>query len=102
MQRDTFLSILALDAYNRGPNSAVTDLPEIGSIGNATIIDVPLPGGSIAASFYAIAYDWDGERVISYRGTDTAGSIAILRDVYAGYGVGAGSPYGAQAASAAV
>lgn len=25
--------------------------------------------GSLAAGFYAITYDWKGERVISYRGT---------------------------------
>ena len=32
-----------------------------------------LPSGSHAADFYAIAYDWGGETVISYRGTDDWG-----------------------------
>jgi len=78
MNREVFLSLLALDAYNRGYDEslfagargaqAVQD--EAGrKIGNATIIDVPLPAGSVAAGFYGIAYDLGDEVVISYRGT---------------------------------
>lgn len=78
MNRDVFLSLLALDAYNRGygqnvllrPGDSLAGQNETGRrIGNAIVRDTPLPTGSVAAGFYAIAYDWNGERVISYRGT---------------------------------
>jgi hypothetical protein len=66
-------AILSLDSYNRGYNPGVAGLSdEPGtSIGNWTILDVDLPAGSEAASFYAAAYqDSSGNIVISYRGTD--------------------------------
>lgn len=77
MNPDVFLSLLALDAYNRGygrnvfANGNAIDGSEGGlQIGNATILNVDLPSGSEAAGFYAIAYDWNAETVISYRGTN--------------------------------
>lgn len=86
MNRDLFLAILAMDSYNRGYDQGVLLNPEDSTtgqneadrpIGNATIIDVPLPTGSASAGFYGIAYDMTGvagfapgETVISYRGTD--------------------------------
>jgi hypothetical protein len=58
MNRDVFLSLLALDAYNRGygrgvfANGSATDENESGrKIGNATIKDIPLPAGSLEAGF---------------------------------------------------
>jgi hypothetical protein len=72
MNRDVFLSLLALDAYNRGEGAALNGLTESGAIGTATIREFQ-PGeqeGWEAAGFYAIAYDWNGETVISYRGTN--------------------------------
>ena len=47
---------------------------------------------AVNAGFYAIAYDWNGETVISFRGTD-----GLLIDALNGYGLGAGfatSPQG--------
>jgi len=79
MNQDVFLSLLALDAYNRGygrnvfVNGSATNEAEGGlKIGNATVlIDANDPEGlARAAGFYAIAYDWNGETVISYRGTN--------------------------------
>ena len=72
MQRDVFLSLLALDAYNRGYGSNVGDLAEEGFIGTASIREFQPreQDGWQAAGFYAIAYDWIGERVISFRGTN--------------------------------
>ncbi len=60
-----------MDAYNRGYGAGIGDgvnidedgkdidgLGEAGSvIGNATVLDFDLPANSIAAGFYAIAYD---------------------------------------------
>ncbi|MCL4673892.1 MAG: hypothetical protein KJZ64_13395 [Sphingomonadaceae bacterium] len=79
MNRDVFLSLLALDAYNRGYGANVGGLPESGEIGDASITTRQEIFGDDAAAilqnwqaagFYAIAYDWNGERVISFRGTN--------------------------------
>jgi hypothetical protein len=47
--------------------------------------------------FYASAYDWNGQTIISYRGTNLD---SIPTDITYGYGVDAGFPYTAQAADA--
>lgn len=86
MNRDVFLSLLALDAYNRGYGQGVFlqdgDNPngqnETGRlIGNAhvTTQSTVLAGSEARdAGFYAIAYEWNNnginETVISYRGTN--------------------------------
>ena len=83
MNRDVFLSLLALDAYNRGygqnvllrdGDSATAQNERGRRIGNATIrSDANDPEGAAqAAGFYAIAYQWNGETVISYRGTNAS------------------------------
>ena len=57
---DLFLSILALDAYNRGYNPGLSGLSDaIGSqIGSATIVATPEDlARAQAAAFYAVAYD---------------------------------------------
>lgn len=76
ISNDLFLAILAMDAYNRGYGAGMGD-PNTGlpgtQIGNATIrFDIDLPAGAQPASFYAQSYTWNGQTVISYRGTDQA------------------------------
>ncbi len=74
MDREVFLSLLALDSYNRGYGENLSGLPTSGLIGEAAILTDAL--GSLNqqdvlnAGFYAIAYDWSGETIISYRATD--------------------------------
>ena len=63
MNRDLFLAILSMDAYNRGYEPNVLGLPSTGTIGNATILDIPLPTGSEEAGFYGIAYDNSGDSI---------------------------------------
>jgi len=87
MNRGVFLSLLALDAYNRGYGQGVFvqngDNPvgqaETGRrIGQARVTtQSTVLGGSEAreAGLYAIAYDWNGETVISYRGTNFPNNI---------------------------
>lgn len=78
MNSDLFLSILALDSYNRGYNAGVEFGPGSdqsgGKIGNATIFLNKGDSAAQAAGFYGIAYtlEVDGalKTVISYRGTD--------------------------------
>ena len=78
MNEEVFLSLLALDAYNRGFDPGLSGLPESGLIGTAAIREFQ-PGeqeGWEEAGFYAIAYEWNDETIISYRGTNFPGGIA--------------------------
>jgi hypothetical protein len=78
-----FLSILAMDAYNRGYDAGIKS-PSAGEdeglsgnlLGNAILRQDALPSGFKAASFYAQSYTWNGKTVISYRGTDDPGKDA--------------------------
>lgn len=76
MNREVFLSLLALDAYNRGAGAQIGDLeniPNVSKVGTATVrtdSDRRFGQDAVDAGFYAIAYDWNGETVISYRGTN--------------------------------
>ena len=95
MNRDLFLSILALDSYNHGYGVRINVPGTAGQLGTATFSrqsDVRANSDAVNAGFYAIAYDWNGETVISFRGTD-----GLLIDALNGYGLGAGfatSPQG--------
>ena len=73
MNRDVFLSLLALDSYNRGYGQNVGGLPSTGKIGQATIkrqSNIAQNSDEVNAGFYAIAYEWNGETIISNRGTN--------------------------------
>jgi hypothetical protein len=95
-----FLSLLALDAYYRGVGAGINNLssiPNVSRIGNATIVndsDRLLGEDARTAGFYAIAYEWNGETVISYRGSDY--DPDIWGDVWQSWTVGAGFPFGGQ------
>lgn len=110
MNRDVFLSLLALDAYNRGygqnlllyAGDSTTDQNEAGrKIGEATILrDANDPEGiAQAAGFYAIAYQLGSETIISYRGTNFESTVPlggsvfdspIATDALSGWTLGAG------------
>ena len=73
-------AILAMDAYNQGYNKGINHGQM--QIGLATfttdsaILDTP--GNEDVAQntgFYAVAYNYDGETVISYRGTDQGSDV---------------------------
>ena len=89
------LAILAMDSYNRTYNEGII-IPG-SQIGTAMLRTVELPQGYRAASFFAQAYTWNGQTVISYRGTDqpTAGN-GLGGDIWNGYGLATGSPHSAQ------
>lgn len=73
---ELFMAILSMDSYNRGYDAGISGLSENGGIGNATItttlsdVSETFEADAQAAGFYAVAYQWNGETVISYRGTD--------------------------------
>jgi fermentation-respiration switch protein FrsA (DUF1100 family) len=89
MNRDLFLAILSLDSYNRGYGVRVRGLLDtIGTkLGNATVsakVSSEPADAPFKAGFYALSYSYQGETIISYRGTDG------LNDVLNGWTVGAG------------
>jgi hypothetical protein len=92
-EADLFLAILALDAYNRGYGPGMTfsnDSDSAGTeIGDATILAATDDQKSQGASFYAVAYDWEGETVISYRGTRFPG-LPDSGDFFKGWFLSAG------------
>ena len=99
MNRDLLLAILAMDSYNRGYGQGLTkNLPTVTGttqIGTATIFsqsDTRSGTEGVNAGFYAIAYDWQGEKIISYRGTD-----GLIRDAVTGYGIALGTSGTSQA-----
>jgi hypothetical protein len=109
ISKELFLAILSLDSYNRGYNAGIADggpedldgLGEAGkSIGNATVLNVPLPAGSFSEGFYAVAYDvpsgtnTPNSTVISYRGTDgyRESTVSGGNDIWNGWTFGAGKP----------
>ena len=93
MNSELFKSILAMDSYNRGYGAGVNQLPTFGLIGNAIIgadssvlRDENGQRFDIPAGFYGIAYNYNGETIISYRGTDGND----LTDIINGWAVGGG------------
>ncbi len=109
MNRDLLLAILAMDAYNRGYGAGIK--LDSGTLGKANLID-PISLGIDDekykvwqdAGFYAIAYEYNGETIISYRGTNfkvnwspsTFLDSPIIKDAVNGWSVGGGIA-GAQA-----
>lgn len=86
-------AILAMDAYNRGYNPGISfgsnskqspDTPGI-KIGNAEIYRANGDAAAQAVGFYAIAYEYNGQKVISYRGTDDG------QDIIHGWPAGGGA-----------
>ena len=80
MNRDVFLSLLALDAYNRGYGQNVGGLCNSGMIGNANIrrqSNISPNSEEVAAGFYAIAYEWNGETIISAPSSSWRGSNGL-------------------------
>lgn len=79
VSQDIFQAILAMDSYNRGygqgilldAGDSLTGQNEVGrQIGTATVISSDISQNAQSDSFYAVAYDWNGEKIISFRGTD--------------------------------
>jgi hypothetical protein len=99
IQPELFKAILAMDAYNRGYDAGINTLPSNtdGSvkIGSAKIIDDRGDTSAQAIGFYAVAYDYSGETIISYRGTDDPingiWDVLTSQDVWNGWSAGTGS-----------
>ena len=91
---DLIYAILSMDTYNRGYGanigSSAGGLGELGKLGDIKIVN-PLNYGRSqeiynawqSAGFYAVAYQWNGETIISYRGTSTESELEFLKDAKA-------------------
>lgn len=97
MSRDVFMSLLALDAYNREYDQSL--FVNGNAVGRARVLDrneLDLGTSKFAewqaAGFYAIAYQLPDEVVISYRGTSFNNGFdeTTLLDVTNGWITGAG------------
>ncbi len=101
MNRDLFLAILSLDAYNRGYNPGISGMSDAAgtAIGDASIVKTGEDSAGVAksAGFYAVAYTWNGEKVISYRGTTFELGTNTLKDVFYGWTLGIGFDNASQA-----
>ena len=77
ISNELMYAILSMDSYNRGYNAGIANLGGLGSkIGTASLVTdseaVPSTKDiAQAAGFYASAYSYKEETVISYRGTDS-------------------------------
>lgn len=97
MNRDLFIAILSMDSYNRGYGQSIREDKLGGNrVGDATILTFSseVSAGWEAAGFYAIAYKWDGETIISFRGSDSINKKAALANFLGKAAVfGLGSPH---------
>lgn len=70
---DVFRSMLAMDSYNRGYDAGIELVGN--GLGDATLTLNANDATAQSASFFAQAYSWNGETVISYRGTNDPDKI---------------------------
>lgn len=104
-EQDVELAILSMDAYNEGYSPGMS-LPNTTPIGGArrsadstAVLGVDANGVPVdqSATFYAVAYQWQGETIISYRGTQLSTLSSTLGDVLNGWTVGLGFAAASQA-----
>jgi hypothetical protein len=102
ISNELMLAILSMDAYNEGYGAglqiASTNDGTAEAIGTAKISqqsDVAPGSPGFKAGFYAISYYWNGQTIISYRGTDNflpwRTSVNGGSDVLNGWVAGAGA-----------
>ena len=99
VSNELMYAILAMDSYNRGYGEGIEHGKTI--IGNAVFDQDDVSQEAIDASFYAAAYSYNNETVISYRGTNTDPASELAKDSAYGWGVGTGNVYETQGVLAA-
>ncbi len=95
-------AILVLDSYNQGYGEGIEH--EKTDIGTASLFaqsDIEDGEAGVDAGFYAAAYTYNNETVISYRGTNSDELPNFVTDAWNGYFVSVGSPFNDQARLAA-
>lgn len=72
ISQDLMLALLSMDSYNRGYGQGIFLTGD--SLGLATIglkSNSLVGSAEVTAGFFAQSYSWNGQTIISYRGTDT-------------------------------
>jgi hypothetical protein len=84
--KDVMLAVLAMDAYNEGYSPGMT-VNYTTSAGGAKVIAQAGGADDQAVSFYADAYNWNGETIIAYRGTriNNSSGLPDLGDMLYGW-----------------
>ena len=101
MNEEMFHAILSMDSYNRGIGADI--FIESEQIGDATVYKdtgdfVSIAAESVLQGFYAISYDYNGSKIVSYRGTDDPiGGYIWDGDIWNGWLVGGGLVHNNQA-----
>ena len=91
ISKDLFLSILSMDAYNRGYSETIRLTGNaIGSATTALQSNINEGSTDRNAGFYAISYETQYGTVISYRGTNTTPLADLTNDVSEGWGLATG------------
>jgi hypothetical protein len=89
ISKELMYALLAMDSYNRGYDQGVAGLGGAGSKIGSAILQVSPNSISLtdwqAAGFYAASYTFNGETVISYRGTDNYNPFASGNDIVNGW-----------------
>ena len=106
MNNNLMKAILSMDSYNRGYGAGV--IVNGNELGNAEIVQTTLDGQTVDfdsativdpdtderldddIGFYALAYSYGGETVISYRGTNF-NIVPSPKDVFHGWSLGNGN-----------
>ena len=87
-----FAAILSMDSYNRGYGAGIGGLSDATGtqIGEAKITNTDGTAAAQSDGFYAVAYNWGSQNVISYRGTDNLNLLSSANDILNGWVQGAG------------
>lgn len=102
ISQELMLAILSMDAYNRDYAAGMLISGE--KVGAAEVVDRSAIGVTADdyqrwqdSGFYAVAYNLNGQTVISYRGTDNTEIFDSASDLWNGWTLGGGYGAGSQA-----
>ena len=96
-----FQALLAMDTYNQRLRQGVKT--GVSRLGNAVVLensDQLLGGARANTGFFATSYFWNGQQVISFRGTDPESGSEFIKGMTHGWPLGAGSNNADQAQQA--
>ena len=93
-------AVLSMDVYDRDQDLSSPEIRGMldSDLGDATLIEAPTY--DVNTLFGAAAWNFNGNVIITYRGTVSSSFGNFYTEALNGYGVGAGKPFGPQATQA--